>query len=144
MRTKRIQNRISESRWTPSFVFPIAFMLWGIVSYQSLQAIIPMLLVALATFLMVGINNGNALIRIYSRMVSCSFLVLATLDAGNFHSLKAALVLFGGTSFFYCFLKCYQNRNAPGWMFYAFLSIGLISVVWVQVLFFLQIGRAHV
>ena len=49
-------------------------------------------LFAIATYLMVELNNINALIRIYSRMVSCSFLALVCSACFLFPSIPGAVV----------------------------------------------------
>lgn len=93
----------------------------------------------IATLFMVELNNGNSLIRIYSRMVSSSFAVMMTMAQFVHTSLQASVVTLCAVGFLLCLFRCYQDHDAPGWTFYAFLCVGLASLVWVQVLFFLPI-----
>ncbi len=139
MQKKRLQNRISESRWTTSFVLPIFCLIWALAAYYNKDIILPALCMLVSTFLMMRLNNSYGLIRIYSRMVSCSFLILATLDATRFSSLSQVLVMLGGIGFFSSIFMAYQKSVSPGYIFYAFLCIGLTSIIWVQVFYFLPL-----
>ena len=139
MQKKRIQNKISESRWTTSFVLPISFLVWTLAAYRNITVILPTVCMLLSTFLMMRLNHNNGLIRIYSRMVSCSFLVLATLDATRFTSLSQAVVMLGGVGFFSSAFMAYQKSVSAGYIFYAFVCFGISSIIWTQVIFFLPI-----
>ena len=83
---KRLQNKIAESRMTLSFVSVLGFLICiacGAIGMQLGNTVFSnvawweqVLILAVSTMLMVELNNANSLIRIYSRMVSCSFLLL--------------------------------------------------------------------
>lgn len=104
---------------------------------------------ALSTYLMVELNNSNALIRIYSRMVSCTYIVLSSAGCFMFASIDEAVA---GTLFIAACLtlfRCYQDRTTTGLTFYTFLflslaslfyvqTIILIPVVWVLMIFYVQ------
>ena len=45
----------------------------------------------LSTYLMIELNNSNALIRIYSRMVSCSFIAIASMCCFMFDAMNEAI-----------------------------------------------------
>ena len=139
MQQKRIQNRIAESRWTQAYVVSAATLVWIVAGLYNLAVIIPGICLLLSTYLMMELNNANALIRIYSRMVSCSFLVFATIAVFMFPSIQAAIIMLGFVGFYTFAFRCYQDTHAPGWTFYAFFCIGMASIVWVQALFFLPI-----
>ena len=79
-------------------------------------------LLFVSMMMMVELNNSNALIRIYSRMVSCSFLVMVQISF-------IAFLLF--------LLRSYQGPNATGLTFYAFCALGIASIVFPQILLFL-------
>ena len=92
-----------------------------------------------STFLMMELNNSNALIRIYSRMVSCCYMLLTTMATFQFVSMRAASVVLCMVGFYTCIFRCYQDQRSPGWVFYAFLCMGFSSIVWVQTLYFVPI-----
>lgn len=104
---------------------------------------------ALSTYLMVELNNSNALIRIYSRMVSCTYIVLSAAACFMFDSVSESIagtfVIAASLTLF----RCYQNRAATGLTFYTFLFLSLASlfyvhilvlipVVWVMMTFYVQ------
>ena len=118
MQQKRIQNRISESRWTQVYVVSAATLVWTIAGLYNTSVIVPGVCILLATYLMMELNNASALIRIYSRMVSCSFLVFATMAAFMFPSIQTAIIMLGFVGFYTFAFRCYQHTHAPGWTFY--------------------------
>lgn len=99
---------------------------------------------ALSAYLMAEMNNRNALIRVYSRMVSCSFLVFGTMASFAFNlqttaSLDAWLVQLCFIATYIALFSSYQDKYAQGRMFYAFMFIGIASTVFVQALFFVPV-----
>lgn len=136
---KRLQNRIAESR----FALPVAAIYALLVCLanhlvgQSLWA--QLFLLALSTLLMVQLNNINALIRIYSRMVSCSFLVLTAMVTFLFPQTEEALVALFFIGFLLIICYAYQDPLAAGTVFYAFCCLGLASMFFVHILLLVPI-----
>ncbi len=96
-------------------------------------------LLSVSSFLMMQLNNANALIRVYSRMVSCTFLVLSTMS-----TFLLANPVYGGVqlclvAFYVLFFRAYQDKRAVGSIFYAFLMLGIASIWFVQILFFVPV-----
>ena len=79
MSVKRIQNKIADSRLALPVTAIYAVLVCLISGFitQHLWAQFAILIVS--TYMMLELNNTNALIRIYSRMVSCSYLMLAVM-----------------------------------------------------------------
>ena len=73
---KYIQNKVAENRLALSVTIVYAVGVWLLSGFVQENWWIQFGCFALAAFLMLELNNVNALIRIYSRMVSCSFLAL--------------------------------------------------------------------
>lgn len=94
-------------------------------------------LLFVSVMMMVELNNSNALIRIYSRMVSCSFLVMTTMSLFLFQTTDVAVVQITFIAFLLFQLRSYQDPNATGRTFYAFCALGIASVVFPQILLFL-------
>lgn len=96
-------------------------------------------LLALTTYLMVLLNNKYSLMRIYSRMVSSSFLVLAIMCPFLAYSLSGgvAMLLFAG--FYYLLFKTYQDHHTPGIIMYAFMCLGVIATQFAHIVFFLPL-----
>lgn len=94
---------------------------------------------AVAAYLMVLLNNTYSLIRIYSRMVSSTFLILSMMCpflAGSMHG-NITTILF--VAFYYLFFKTYQDHHAPGTAMYAFACLGIISTQFIQITFLLPV-----
>ena len=137
MEHKRLQNRIAESRWTLSTLVATALVVWAIAGMGDHRLWLSILCLVLSTYLMVELNNANTLIRIYSRMVSGSFLLLATVCMFQLTSYTSSIAILCMAGFYTSLFRTYQDESAPGWVFYAFVCWGFASVVWVQALFFL-------
>lgn len=93
----------------------------------------------LSTCLMVELNNTNALIRIYSRMVSCCFLIMMTMHTFLYWNMGTALTTLGVTVFLYTIFHSYQHRQAAGWVYYAFCGLSVASIAFIQIAFFLPL-----
>jgi len=146
---KRAQNRIAESRMTLSVVSVIGAMLalaigaigmdLGTEVYKDVTWLILTGILVLSTMLMVELNNANSLIRIYSRMVSCSYLILMLMATFLYPSLRGAIV---GLSFivsYVFFLRAYQDKTAVGSIYAAFLALGVGSIFFVKLLYFVPL-----
>ena len=139
MSHKRFQNHIAESRIALplTIVYGLAIsILYGAWEQQLwMQTIV----LAISTLLMAELNNSNSLIRIFSRMVSCSFLFMSVMAIFLLHSMQATIVQLCFIAFYLSLFKSYQNSKATGWVFYAFFAIGMASVVFIQILYFVPI-----
>ena len=144
---KRTQNKVAESRFTLPATAAYAIAVWllsgqliPIVPFTSNQIIqgawIQLICFIVSTYLMVELNNSNALIRIYSRMVSCSFIMLLCAGCFMFGSLSGAIVQLCLVTSCLMLFHCYQDRHSVGWTFYAFLFVGLSSLLFIQILFY--------
>ena len=139
IRRKLLQNRISESRWAPAVMSFFSISVWTMVCINDTFAIVPLLCMLFSTFLMMELNNTNALIRIFSRMVSCCYMALTTMATFQFVSIRAASVALCIVGSYICLFRCYQDKYSQGWVFYGFLCLGLSSIVWVQTLYYVPI-----
>lgn len=139
MPIRRLQNKIAESRWalplTAVYGIVVCLMLGAVGQKMWVQAAI----LALSTLLMVELNNANALIRIYSRMVSCSFLVLTLMASFLFPSVGGGVVGLCFVVFYVFFLHAYQDRLAVIPVFTAFLALGIASFFFVKILYFVPL-----
>lgn len=136
---KRIQNRIAESRWALPTTAAYGILVCLAAGMFSIGHLLETVLLLVATLMMVELNNSNSLIRIYNRMVSCSFLVMTTMSSFLLSSPEAGMVQVAFIAFLLLIFKAYQDKEAAGWVFYAFFAIGLGSIVFVQLLYFVPI-----
>ena len=145
--TSSAQHRVAVGRYTLSATMAYAVAVWlagGLLVSavplslaELLQGLwLPFACFLLSVLLMVVLNNTNAHIRIYSRTVSCSFAVLTCAGSFLFGSLSGAAFQVFMIATWLALFRTYQDRNAAGWSYYAFLCVGLASGFFVQILFF--------
>ena len=136
---KRIQNRIAESRYALPVVSVAAIFVCVAAGLFAMQLWAQFGVLALSTYMMMLMNNQHALIRIYSRMVSCAFLVLFLTALFLFPHLDSGVMALGYAIFYTLLFHSYQDKNAAGFVFYAFLCLGVVSMVWMRVLWLVPV-----
>lgn len=139
MIVKRFQNRVAESRISLPVTGVYAFAVCAFGGLFTEQLWVQFVLLAVSSFLMMELNNVNALIRIYSRMVSCSFLVLAVMSQYLVVDVRCGIVQACFIAFYLFLFSAYQDNRAMGRVFYAFLMLGIASTMFVQILFFVPL-----
>ncbi|MGM9700513.1 MAG: hypothetical protein ACI3YX_03705 [Prevotella sp.] len=136
---KRIQNRIAVSRYalpvTATYTAGICLLcgLWQQQLWLQFAAL------AFSTYLMVLANNQHGLIRIYSRMVSCAYLMLWMAACYLFPSAEAGLIAVCFAAFHTILFHAYQDKQAMGTVYYAFCFIGIASLPFVQALWLVPV-----
>lgn len=131
---KRFQNKIASSRFALPFMTVCALIvcqLWGMLNSRY---IVQLLCLALSTYLMAEMNNQNALLRIPSRMVSCSFLMMAMITCSAQRGLYVAITQVLFIACLFILFSAYQDNKARGKMCCAYACIGLASIMWPQAL----------
>lgn len=136
---KRAQNRIAESRWALPVTAAYALLVCLAAGLVTKELWMQLLMLVISTLMMVDLNNANALIRIYSRMVSCSFVVMTLMATFLSTSLETGILQISFIAFFLLILRAYQDQQAAGWVFYAFCAIGVASIVFVKILYFVPV-----
>ena len=139
LRKKTFQNKVAASRYALPITATLAALVWVAVGLLVSNIWIQFAFTIFSTLLMVELNNHNSLMRTYSRMVSCSFLVLITMSALPAPSFKACIVTMCFIAFYLIVWNGYQDKRSAGWTFYAFFCSGLASMVFVQIGYFLPI-----
>ena len=136
---KHLQNRIAESTLVLPVTAIFTLVVWVLSGLVSHGWWLQLLLFAVTTYLTVELSNANALLRIRSRMVSCTFLALSCATCFLFGSLTAIIVQLCITVTTIILFRTYQDQQAPGFTFYAFLFFGISSFFFVKVLYLLPI-----
>ena len=137
LRKKTFQNKVAASRYALPVTATLAALVWVAVGLLVSNIWVQFAFTIMSTLLMVELNNRNALMRTYSRMVSCSFLALITMAGLPHMELKSSIVTMCFIAFYLIIWNCYQDKRSAGWTFYAFCCIGLASMVFVQIGYFL-------
>lgn len=135
---KRFQNRISGSRFLLATVAVITVLTWLASGLLSAATAVNLALIAATAYFLVELDTRNSIIRIYSRMIPSSFLVLATMS-GAFVNDTFAYTCLLWTLFMMFFFSSYQDKTASGRVFLGFMFLGIASLLFVQTLFFLPV-----
>ncbi len=135
MAIKRIQNRVAESRYTLPASIMTAFVIWYLAGLTAVPLYLSFAATLLTTYTLVEINNGNSLLRIYSRTVSSSFILLLSGATFLLPNLTAMAVTLCYTLFCLYLFRVYQEKEAPGGVFHAFLFLGIASIFFIQIAF---------
>lgn len=137
MSVKRLQNRVAESRFSLPLTAILTLAVWiGAHAAGWMDIVNPALLFAVVTtYLMVELNNTNALIRVYSRMVSCSFLVLCLMASPVFITIKSGITMMSISATYLVCFQAYQEKKSHGLVFYGFLCLGIGSIAFVHLLY---------
>lgn len=91
------------------------------------------------TYLLVELNNSNALIRIFSRMVSCSYIVMACMPCFLFSSVATGIEGVCIVAAYATMFNSYQERRSMGWIFYTFLLLGIASLINIHILYYVPL-----
>ena len=86
-------------------------------------------------YLIVEMSNSNALLRIRSRMVSCSFLALSCTVSFLFEYPETQIISLCFTLTCSLLFMSYQDETAVGKTYYAFLFIGVASLAFPKIIY---------
>ena len=139
MAFKRFQNTVAESR----FLLPLAAIitagtcyLAGLVTDRLWMQLVCLVL---STTMMIELNNANQLLRVPSMATPAFMLLLSSVACFIFPDLRAEIVQLCGIAVYFMLFHCEQRKASPGWVFYGFFCIGLASMVFVQMLYYVPV-----
>ena len=136
---RHLQNRIAESGMTLPVAALLGILVW-LMSGLVTKGLWPQLACFVCTvYLLVELSNQNALLRVRSRMVSSTFILLSCTACFLFSSLMGAIVQLCFVASFLLLFMTYQDSQAVGRAFYAFVCLGLSSAVFVQTLWYVPL-----
>ncbi|MBO7109319.1 MAG: hypothetical protein J6V97_04425 [Prevotella sp.] len=136
---KRPQNIIAESGLTLPVAALFSVVVWLLVGLVRLQ-LWPQLACFIATiYMVVEMTNQNALLRIRSRMVSSTFIVLSCASCFLFPQMTGGVAQLCMVAAFLMLFQTYQTSRYMGRIFYAFAAIGLGSLAFVQMLWYVPV-----
>ncbi len=133
---KRIQNKVAESKLTLPSTTLYAIVIWLVAGLLTHHWWLLFGCFAVNSLLMMELNNRNALLRIYSRMVSSSFIALSCCACFLFPQTQGAWMLLCVTASYIILFQSYQDSLSMGKTYYAFLFLGLASFDFVYILFY--------
>lgn len=136
---KRLQNKVAESKLTLPAVSCYAVVVWLLSGLVQQHWWLQFGCFVVTGYLMMQLQHINALLRIYSRAVSCTMLVLLCCSCFLFPSLRGGITQACVTGYLLLAFMTYQDREATGITYYAYLLLGVASLAFVHVLFFLPL-----
>ena len=125
----RFQYHIATGRLTLPVAIILSVILW-IIGFNDKMEAVSFLIGGLVTYLLVELNTSFALIRSRSSLPSALFAVLysASLFLHEYGKGECwILLLFMGS--LYCLLRSYESKNAPAYIFHAFLWLAIASLI---------------
>lgn len=136
---KRLQNKVADSWQALPFVSVYAVVCWLLCGLVQENLWLQSACMALSAYLMMVMNNTYALIRVYSRMLSCSFVALSCMACFLFPSLHGAITQLLVIAAYLILFQTYQDTGSTGMTYYGFLCLGLASMAYVHIVFFLPL-----
>ena len=136
---KRLQNRIAESGIMLPVMAVYALAVWLLSDLTANNWWPQLVCYAATSYLIVEMSNSNALLRIRSRMVSGTFIMLTCMLCPLFGSLINGLTLLFWVAAIVILFSTYQDQQAVGRVFYAFVFLSGASIVFVQSLWLMPV-----
>lgn len=135
---KYLQNRVATSAALLPMMAMVALVVWAVVGLRafideaSLSTAVglglPFVLFFASVYLMVEFSNGNALLRIRSRMVSSVFIVFSCCASFILPEWQGGAVQLCIVASLMLLFSCYQSPWSLGRIYYAFLFYGLATL----------------
>lgn len=136
---KYLQNRIAESILTLPSAAVVTLLAWVAVGLFVHQLWIQLGSMVCTSLVMIELSNSNVLLRVRSRMVTTTFLLLSTACSFLFSSLSGGIVSLCFVCSLYLLFHTYQAPSAVRPTYYAYLIVSLSSFFIVQTLYFVPL-----
>ncbi len=134
MRENSFRKRVATGSFTLPVAAALALFVWLPTVVATSLSWLSLVVVVVITYLLVELNNRNALLRIRSRMVGTTFLALAA-ACPFFHSGEVSLLpSFTLAAAYFPLFATYQSPRSSGEAFQAALLIGVGSLVYPPLL----------
>ncbi len=130
----RLQNRIAESRYTLPVLLLATVGVWWQAGFVEGQWWGALACFVATVAMLIQLNKSCALIRVYSPVISCSFLVLSMTACPLFADFHAAFVQMCMVGYILLLFHTYGDTTAAGPVYYAYLCIAVASLFFVQIL----------
>ena len=136
---KRLQNKTAESRRTLPFAMLYGTAIWLLAGLIKEQWWLQFACFVLSVLLVMRINSKNLLIRIYSRSVSVAFIFLSCAAVHLFPSWTGGVVQLCFIATLLFLYDSYQDKTTVDKAYFAFLLLGIATMLDVHVLFYLPL-----
>ena len=136
---KRLQNKIAESRRTLPIAMLYGTAVWVMDGLIREQWWVQFACFVLSVLMIMRMNSKNLLIRIYSRSVSIAFIFLACTAVFLFPSWTGGIVQLSCIGALMLLYDSYQDNTAVDKAYYAFLLLGIASMLDAHIFFYLPL-----
>jgi hypothetical protein len=134
-----LQNRIAEGGFTLPVAAAYGIAIWLLYGLLTLSLWAQLACTIASVYILVELSNTNALLRVRSRMVSSTFIVLSCLACFLFTSPASCIIQLCFVAAFFFLFHAYQDSHAAGRAYYSFVCIGVASLLSVHILVFVPI-----
>lgn len=136
---RRFQNNMGASRLALPVMVLYSVCLWGLMLLADYTLWPQCLIFLVNTYLMMELNNRNALMRRYSRMVSCSYMAFMLMCPWLLRNME----VMGIQTFFLLTMTLlfmtYQEHSRIGGKYGAYLFLGIAAMIWPPLAFALPL-----
>ena len=136
---KRLQKRIAEGGSTLLAAAVFALLVWLQAGLVTQQLWMQLLLFVASVYLLIELSNQNALLRVRSRMVSTTFIMLSCTACFLFPELRGGIVQLCFVASYLMLFQTYQDRQSVRPAYYAFVCLSMASLPFVQVLWYVPL-----
>lgn len=136
MRRERFQNKVATGSFTLPAAAVLATLLWCGEGVYTLDYLWGWLVCGLTVYLWVETNNAYSLIRMRSLLTPSVYLFM-TGCVSSLHPLqRGSFIAFFMLGSYYLLFRSYQRTEAVAPIFHSFLCLGLGSLFFPQLLYF--------
>lgn len=139
MSKKHIQNIVAESRRTLPITIVYGVGIWLLAGLVNNGWWLQFTCFFASVYAMVHLSNINLLIRIYSRSVPATYVMLSCIAVWLFPSIHGAVSQLGFVLVLLLLFACYQDQKAQGKIFYMSAILGAMSLLEPHYLLFMPI-----
>lgn len=136
---KRLQNKTAESRQALPIAMLYGAAIWLLAGLLKEQWWLQFACFVLSVLLIMRMNSKNLLIRIYSRSVSIAFIFLSCAAVFLFPSWTGGVVQISCIAALMLLYDSYQDNTAVDKAYYAFLLLGIATMLDAHVFFYLPL-----
>ncbi len=139
MSYRRAQNVIAGSKLLlPICVLWVGYA-WVTAGYAVKGMWIQAACLLLTVYMMEMLNYSHTLLREDSRMTGSLVLLLNAAALFMQSDIRVGIMQLCMAGMFFTMFYSYEQRQATGWIYYAFLCVGLASMVFIKILFFVPL-----
>lgn len=128
MYSHSLRNRIATGTFTLPIVALLTLIVWAVPHLNEIEIWAGLAVTGLTAYSLMELNNRYALLRVRSRMVSTTYLVLMVACSMLHHFSMALIPMLCFVLSYFMLFASYQDTHSQGYIFHAFLFAGVGSI----------------